>query len=365
MKVKLLKTSNSIKYKFPYKTYDHASYKIIENKNNSLYQCKKTFLIFKRNQKLKKKLDNFYLTKQYASSRFSSHIDSKIIGKKNKSHYSSIAEIIKKYVKKSPKKILDIGCYDGKLLIELSKKYKKSELSGYDVSEKIKKAFRQNCKFNFVDNLIKLKTKFDLIICVNTFQYVPNLNFLIDNMKRLLSHKGKIFFMNTCLDTFPLSINYGDQYIHIQKNSFKNYLRLNKLDGPIFTSNPLFPRNLIGVLSHSKIKYKTLIPKKVSYYLEYLRKIELKLKNIRTNEINIFGSTINAKFVFEILKKKFDKINFVDENPHKINKRFCGKKIISPLKLKSRSLLIMPYGPTNIKIINKLNNRYNFKYLKL
>ena len=90
------------------------------------------------------------------------------------------------------------------------------------VSEKIKKAFHQNCKFNFVDNLINLKTKFDLIICVNTFQYAPNPNFLIGTMKRLLSHKGKIFFMNICLDTYPLSINYGDQYIddQIYKNLY-------------------------------------------------------------------------------------------------------------------------------------------------
>ena len=53
MKVKLLKTSNAIKYKFPYKTYDHASYKIIENKNNSLYQCKKLFLFLKEIKNLK------------------------------------------------------------------------------------------------------------------------------------------------------------------------------------------------------------------------------------------------------------------------------------------------------------------------
>ena len=49
----------------------------------------------------------------------------------------------------------------------------------------------------------------------------------------------------------------------------------------------------------------------------------------------------------------------------KVNKKLFGSKIIHPSKLKKKSLLIIPYGPTNNQIISKLNKEYEFKYLKL
>ncbi len=361
----ICKISDSTKYKFPYETFGHAGFNKIHNRNNFLYQCKNSFLIYRKDVTLKKKLDKLFFSNKYTSSRFSSHVDSKNIGKKNISHYVSIAEIIKKYINSKSQKVLEVGCYDGKLLNELSKKFKKSEFYGYDVSTSIKKLFKKNCKFNFVDNLDSLQKKFDLIICVNTFQYVPNFSDLTKNMKRLLSSKGKIFFLNTFLDKYPFMINYGDQYNYITENSFKNFLRFHKLDGKIITNSVEFPRNLIGVFEHSNKKYKFLKSKKVSFYLKYLEKIENKLNKITSDEVNIFGSTINAKFLFEKLKQRIKKITFVDENPHKINKKFFGKKIIHPSKLKNNSLVLMPYGPTNKQIINKLNKRYKLRYLEL
>ena len=365
MKNHICKISESTKYKFPYETFGHAGLNKIHNKNNSLYQCKKSFFIYRKDKSLKKKLDKLFFTNKYTSSRFPSHVDSKNIGKKNISHYVSIAEIIKRFVKPEPQKVLEVGCYDGKLLNELSKKFRKSKFYGYDVSISIKKLFKKNCKFNFVDNLDSLKKKFDLIVCVNTFQYVPNFSDLTKNMKRLLSNKGKIFFLNTFLDKYPFMINYGDQYNYITKNSFKNFLRSHYLDGKITTNIVEFPRNLIGVFEHTNKKHKFLKSKKVSFYLKYLKRIENKLNNITSNEVNIFGSTINAKFLFEILKKKLKKITFVDENPHKINKKFFGKKIIHPSKLKKNSLVIMPYGPTNNQLIHKLSKKYDLRYFRL
>jgi len=112
-----------------------------------------------------------------------------------------------------------------------------------------------------------------------------------------------------------------------------------------------------------KIAYND-IKEAFEYYLKYLKNVEKKLFKISSNEVNIFGSTISAKFLFEILKKKVKKITFVDENPHKINKKFFGKKIIHPSQLKNDSLVLMSYGLTNNQIINKLNKKYNFRYIK-
>lgn len=355
----------SIKYKFPYKTFNHTKLEKVQNPNNNLYQCKKCSLIFRNDKDLKYKLDKLFFTSKYTSTRFSKHIDSKSISGKNISHYEGIAKIIKKKFKKQPKKILEIGCYDGSLINVLSKKYKNTEFYGYDVSLSIKKLFKKNCKFKFIDNLDKLNEKFDLIICVNTFQYVPDNQKLIKNMKKIIETNGKIFFLSNFLDNNPYLINYGDQYSYFTKKNILNFFRLNGFDGNVISKIKEFPRNLIGIFKLSKKKTRLLKTKKISFFLNYLMNVEKSLSKISSREVNIFGSTINAKFIFEILNKKIDKINFVDENPMKVNKKLFGAKIIHPSKLKEKSLLIMPYGPTNNQIISKLNKKYEFKYLKL
>ena len=361
----LCKISNSKKYKFPFPTYMHAGLNKIHKKNNVLYQCKKSFVIFRNNKDQQIKLNKIFFSNKYTNLRSSNHIYSKNIGKKKISHYKIIADIIQNSIKFKPAKILEIGCYDGNLLLELSKRYKKSSFYGYDVSSSIEKLFKNKSKFNFTKNLNNLTQKFDLIICVNTFQYVPNPINLLKKIKKLISKNGRIFFLNIFLDKNPYSINYGDQYLYFTKNNFKNYLRMNGFDGKIITNNISFPRNLIGIFKSTNKKFKVLKSKKISFYIDYLKKIENKIKSINQDDVNIFGSTINAKFIFEILKKKNKNIKFIDEYPYKVNKRFLGKKIIHPSKLKKNSLILMPYGPTNDQIISKLDKKYRFKFLKL
>jgi 2-polyprenyl-3-methyl-5-hydroxy-6-metoxy-1,4-benzoquinol methylase len=361
----IFKTSKSKKYILPYETFGHAGLHKVHDKNNFLYQCPKSFVIYRNKESLNKKLKKLFFSNKYTLSRYSSHIDSKNIGKKNVSHYKTMANIIKTTIKSEPQKVLDIGCYDGELLNELSKKFKKSQFYGYDVSPSIKKLFKKNCKFQFVENLNLLTQKYDLIVCVNTFQYVPNIDDFIKNIKQLLSKDGRIFFLNIFLDKNPFSILYGDQYVYFTENNFKNLLRSNNLNGKTITNSVEFPRNLIGVFKHTKKKYKFLKSKKISYYLEYLKKTEYKLSKIKSKEVNIFGTTISAKFIFNAIKNKFNKINFIDENPYKINKIICGRKIIHPSKLEKNSLVLIPYGKTNHIIISKLKKKYDFKYLKL
>ena len=85
----------SIKYKFPYKTFNYTKLEKVQNPNNNLYQCKKYSLIFRNDKDLKHKLDKLFSTSKYTSTRFSKHIDSKSIIGKNISHYEGIAKLLK------------------------------------------------------------------------------------------------------------------------------------------------------------------------------------------------------------------------------------------------------------------------------
>ena len=60
--------------------------------------------------------------------------------------------------------ILDIGCFDGKLLYFLSKKLKKSSLTGLEINKKLKKNFPSGKRFKFINDFEKLPKKYDAII---------------------------------------------------------------------------------------------------------------------------------------------------------------------------------------------------------
>ena len=362
----------SYKYRFPYDLIYHTNFKKMNFQAKNLYQCKKCSIIYLRSGNLKKELDNLYFRKKYASLRKNYNIKYKNIGGQKFSKYKDLAEIIKKKTDSSTTKILDIGCYDGSLLKELSKKIKNCQFHGCDIGPNTKKLFIKNCKFKFWDNLTLIKEKFDLITCVNTLQYVPNPKIFIKNIKNLLEKNGKIFFLTLNLSTNPYSITYGDQYYHFTENNLGNLLIGNDLSGKIISNNKSFPRNLISIVKKikKKKKYRFLKSEKIFYLFQYLKNAEnkmAKLKQIENNKnIYIFGSTANSVFVFKSLKKQKIKIdNFIDENPKKINTLFYGKKIISLPRAKKNSILILPYGKTNKNIYLKLKKKYNFNFFRV
>lgn len=113
--------------------------------------------------------------------------------------------------------ILDVGCGNGRLLLNLAKHKHKGRLYGIDVSEgvfeKAKKYSQNNdLKIHFVagdsQQIPFLSDAFDAVTACHMIYHVPNMKFAISEMRRVLKPGGK----------FVLSANsYNTKNLHIQR----------------------------------------------------------------------------------------------------------------------------------------------------
>lgn len=85
--------------------------------------------------------------------------------------------IVRNYIKKNPKKILEYGCGIGRNLRPLSSFFPGAEIYGCDISEKsLQKALRDNPTAHFLvlgNDVPSFHEEFDLIFVANVFHHIP------------------------------------------------------------------------------------------------------------------------------------------------------------------------------------------------
>lgn len=97
------------------------------------------------------------------------------------------------------KSIAEVGCGDGKILYELAKQFPEKQFFGYDLAEQsiaFAKAYGHslsNLTF-FCDDFKEAEQTFDLILCVETLEHIPNEEIpnFINNFSRRLNTGGKL-----------------------------------------------------------------------------------------------------------------------------------------------------------------------------
>ena len=151
----------------------------------------------------------------------------------------------------------------------------------------------------------------------------------------------------------------GDQFQFFTEISIKNMLSFFGFKSKIVKSH--FSRESIILAQKSnqpnKIKYK--IDKSFEKSVNKLKDIKKELNKFTKKKIIVLGSTINAAFVHEILKKNV--IFFVDEQLKNKN-LFRNKLIIHPNRLKNEDEIILPFDKKNKLILNKFKKNYKGKF---
>tara|TARA_B110000967_G_scaffold202038_1_gene240185 strand:+ start:363 stop:1469 length:1107 start_codon:yes stop_codon:yes gene_type:complete len=362
-----------IKYPNPFELVNHANYKkVIGHKDAKyFYQCSKCYLITMKYKNMQKHLSKYY-KETYEKIRRTNHIHHSSNSKKTISAYDSVAKSLEKKMNLNKKNILDIGCYDGRLIRLIMKISKKSNFNGFDTQNYFKTQKQElltEQKYIFTNHL-RLKKKFDIITDLNTFNYIPNLRKHILKLKKLLDKNGKIYIHAVNTKTNPFHLLHGDQYRYLTPVSINNLLNDYGFSCKIFNKDK---RNF-EVIAHldNKKKLKFLKDEVVSEKIEYLLGVRKKIHNFIDNhkekarKVIIFGTTLNASFVLKcMIEKKITPLGFVDENPFRQGKKFLGLKTFSPKFLDKKSFIFLPYGKTNNYIYNKLNKNYNFKIITL
>lgn len=120
----------------------------------------------------------------------------------------------------SGKRILDVGCGSGKLVVECAKKG--AEVYGIDVSKNMIEIAKRHCEKNNVkvelvvgDALKELPKNFDFSIALGVLEYFNCPELLLRNMLASVKNGGKVIFSVPAL--FALQTPIRKVYLHFRK----------------------------------------------------------------------------------------------------------------------------------------------------
>ncbi len=263
-----------------------------------------------------------------------------------------------KFINGDNSRILDIGCFDGQLLLELDKIYSHADLWGLDINSHLNAIFPDRDNFHFVSTGFKdINGPFDLITLSHSMFYIQNLPELMLSISRLLKNDGILFIQIPDISKNPYYLLMGDQNFIFTEISLKNVLSNFGYRVEV-VKNDYFPRELLITAQKegSPISINFLKDNVFEESIETLNRVKMQLENINDLNLTVLGTTVNAAFVDEIKGRKI--LFFVDENPSNIGRVFRRKKVLHPEELNNEHHTILPYGESGIKILNKCRELY-------
>lgn len=277
------------------------------------------------------------------------------------------AEILKKYLSDNEKtEVLDIGCFNGELLLELSKRFPKAKFYGFDTNSHLKTIFPSKRNFYFwLSELKGIHGKFDLICMSCSVVYIKDINGLFENIRRLIKPKGLLFIQINDIASNPYSILLGDQYFYFTPRILKNILSKTGFNF-ILLENDWFPRDMAGIAKLAGKKQSCRFKEDLNIYqsINHLNEIREKLQFIANGSpLCVLGTTAAAAFVDSTLGNRIH--CFVDENTNRTATHFRGKKVIHPRSLDESYCLILPYGSANKAIKQRFSKVYHLKDFQL
>ena len=169
---------------------------IFKKKNFTYLQCKQTNTIFANPRPKPEALEKFYSntkSSQYWTNKF---FLPKLKARKNKIVKPQVDFFSKKFNRYKRKNILDIGAGLGLFLIELKKKWPKSNLFALEPSKSMAEKCRNN-NINVYETTIEkinIKKKFDVITCFELFEHIYDPGLFLKKIFKLLNKNGIFYF---------------------------------------------------------------------------------------------------------------------------------------------------------------------------
>ena len=292
--------------------------------------------------------------------------------------YVNIADYLSKFIVDKNTNILDLGCSQGKLLLQLQKRGF-DNLTGVQLSE-------SNCEWLTKNNIIAINSdifeissnkKYDLIILSQVLQHIMDIQLLMTKICDLLSDQGILYisvppvnyysFHNNRVPFhlfFPQHINHFSLHsinillmkfdfklisadfsqFQVVQNSFSPTMRI------LSTKNQnYFLKSLNSYINNETIKYN-----------KYLLQIDTKLKLTGSKDVIVYGIGVNFQRLSQSLSQMgYSIVLCVDDNPNKVGTIISGMKIFDSKELfnveKSTPIVISTYGYNN-EISNRLTN---------
>ena len=259
-------------------------------------------------------------------------------------------------------RVLDIGCFDGRLLLELDRIITNADLWGFEINPHLEILFPQKDNLHFIStDLEDLEGPFDLITLSHSIFYIPDVPELMASISRLLKNDGTLFIQIPDICANPYYTLMGDQSFIFTEVSLNNVLghfgyRVKLVNNDYFLRELLVTAQKDESVDLSNYKENNFFEKNI----ETINRIKEKLENINDQNLAVLGTTVNAAFVDEIMGQRIQ--SFVDENWSKTEKTFREKNVIHPKNLNDISHTILPYGESGIKIRERFEKLYGGRF---
>ena len=278
------------------------------------------------------------------------------------------AQVLRKLINKASPSILDVGCYDGDLLLELDHQFSSADLHGFDVNEHMGAVFPSASNFNFwTHDLKEVEGRFDVICISGTIGYISDVNAFMLQIKRLLKPDGLVFVQAVDISKSPYAILLGDQSFHytprILGNLFGNFgFELTLLE------STWAPREIVGIARPGPAG--TTEPFTEDTHIHTcLKQLDQLAKELRgmvlpaSSKVGVLGTSAAAAFTHSILESNV--AFFVDENPNRIGENFRSKAVIHPESLGDSHSVIIPYGDLSRGIKDRFDSQYKGRFICL
>lgn len=355
----------------------HKDFLPLKRAPTGLSQCNRCQTIYINEVTLFSEIEEIYHGEAYAKEKKTEHVvfeQQSIERAPLRTTYSYFAELIGNRLdagtKNAPLKFLDVGSFDGKLLVELKKYFPNSTMDGFDVSDHVGSIFPKAADFSFYSGTLEnIQNSYDVISVVNVLCYVDNLPALVAQFDRLLSPNGTVLFVCTDAKKNPYFLTCGDQYTFQTPANLKNLWAHFGYSVEFVNTENSFPRSIVGFAKRNAVssgvcyeKDDTLLAS-LSYLARAASELQQAIVSHRNSKpsgrIVVLGCTNNAAWAHNLAGK--DIFCFVDENPSRNGRLFYGKPVVHPDKLSNDDLLVLPYGTTAPALADKFGKLYRAK----
>lgn len=358
--------SDSVMHEFPFPLFRHLDFVRVESGPGNLGECRACGTIYRYAQsEVLDEIDALYRSDLYAAHEEVHAIS--VPGRPDAVPAPRVqAEVLAGYLPDTPPRILDFGCFNGRLLEEFSTLRSDAELIGYDVAPRAgfptDSAFRFHC-----GDWRNIDGPFDLITLSHSIQYVREIAELLHWIRDNLSRGGVLFVQTPDISKKPCALLLGDLHYHFTEDSLASLMSAHGFVVEIFRDLP-FPRDVTLLCRAGDSACRDVTgPCGGSVLEQATQHVEILSEAIAAHSegpaAGILGTTIEAAFVDERLGGKA--CLFVDENAERVGQTFRGRLTVHPRDVAAGTNVLVPLGSQAVSVAERLSAKYPANFVAL
>ncbi|MBL4759665.1 MAG: methyltransferase domain-containing protein [Mariprofundaceae bacterium] len=355
-------STNVTVYDIQFPQFLHMDFSVFDADGGQIGCCKTCGAIFRKvDESQAAKIEAIYTSTDYAQ-----HDEPHTLKVEEYSKPVSLgflqAELLKGYLPKQNVAILDIGCFDGKLLRELGHRCDAIDLCGFDVA--VSPKFPKEKPFRFVsDDFKNIQGQFDLVVLSQSLQYIRDTTSLFEQIKSLLKPTGVLFVHVPNYLAKPCSLLLGDLFTHYTPENLSIVFAKAGFNFSL-VKNSWFPRDIISIgYFHGDVPaVAQTMAGALEQTLDKITKLSTVARDLSLEQnFGVLGTTIEAAFIKSQLGHSV--ACFVDENPKKVGGTFYGCPIVHPRDLSDSDTVFIPIIDTGVSLQDRLDFDYRAKFI--